>query len=211
MDRRVVHGCTTQRAQEVHCHFMLLSGGRLDDFLAINEDVFKEAVKLFYANLSISEALKGIKPVLKSFLLGTPIGFTLSTLYEILNLPKKCDHVYLSAYDKLPSFGEYKFKIYSLISIDGEKPNTATRLKPDFPIISEWCIGNDVHQEVGKTFSTSSSPFLVLPHHLLEDIGRSHYLRVYACHPSRYHRPYPTVIQTLSFLWDASHAGVYSF
>lgn len=66
------------------------------------------------------------------FLLGTPIEFSLSNLYEILNLHNRGAYLYLSAYDKFPAFGESESKIYSLILVGGNKPNTATALKPIF-------------------------------------------------------------------------------
>lgn len=55
-----------------------------------------------------------------------PIEFSLSTICEILDLLNEDNQVYLFTYDRLPAFGKYESNVFSLILIDGEKPNIAT-------------------------------------------------------------------------------------
>lgn len=62
-------------------------------FLNMKEDVYEEAVRLSYANMSIPDVSEGIEPILRSNLLRTPIEFSLSTLCEKFDLPNKCDLV----------------------------------------------------------------------------------------------------------------------
>lgn len=66
-----------------------LSRFGLNHFLDIEEDVFKEAVRINYANLTVPEVLEGTEPIFNSHLLGTLIEFSLSTIYELLTLPKE--------------------------------------------------------------------------------------------------------------------------
>lgn len=56
----------------------------------LNEDVvYKDAVKLFYANMFVVDASD---PTIQSLVLGTQIEFNLEHLYQILNLPKLMPH-----------------------------------------------------------------------------------------------------------------------
>lgn len=55
---------------------------------------------------------------------------SLSTHYEILDLLKEADHVYLSTFNKLTAYDGSKSEAYYLMSINGEKPYTVIFLKP---------------------------------------------------------------------------------
>lgn len=85
-----------QNVPEVHCFFSLISCFRLDPFLDIKEDVYNEAIKLFYPNLVCLEVPEGTQPITRSHLLKTPIEFSFSTFSEILELPNEGDHVFRS-------------------------------------------------------------------------------------------------------------------
>lgn len=104
--RNIVHGRIVQDIPEIRYHWALLSSFGLDDFLHIKEEVFEEAIKLRYAHLTVAEVPEGTETLLRSHLLGTLIKFSLSSLCEILNLRNEGDHVYLSAFDKLPAYGK---------------------------------------------------------------------------------------------------------
>lgn len=102
--------------------------------------MFEEAAHLFYANMTIPEVPGGTDSIIRSNLLETLIEFSLFDLCEILDLPKEGDYVYLMAFDHLPAYGKIESEVYSLISVNGEKPKTATGLKPDFRVISKWFV-----------------------------------------------------------------------
>lgn len=103
---KVVHERTIQMCPEVPCHLFLLSRFELDRFLDIDDVVDQEDVKLFYGNIVYLEVLRGIEPILRSHLLGTPIEFSLSNHHEILDLPNEGDHAFFFACDKPPAFGK---------------------------------------------------------------------------------------------------------
>lgn len=132
---------TIQNAQEVRCHFALSLGSTWMISLT-SRRCFRGGHQNFLCQPQIPEVLEGTEPTLRSHLLGTLIEYFLSTIFEILDLPSEDDLIYLSSYDKLSSFGKSESEIYSLISVNGEKPNIATYLKPDYCVISKWFIRN---------------------------------------------------------------------
>lgn len=70
--------------------------------MSINEDVYEDAVCLFYANMTIPDVPEGTDPIIQSNLLGTQKEFILSDLCHI-DLPNVGDHVYLAAFDDFPA------------------------------------------------------------------------------------------------------------
>lgn len=101
-------------------------------------------------SLSWSRGRYSIHPPLHLF--NIPIEFLLCTFYEILDFPNDCDHVFLSAHDKLPGFNRTMSGVFSRIFISGEKTTTATHVKHDFHVISKWFTGNIVPRGSQKDF-----------------------------------------------------------
>lgn len=128
-------GFTIKNVPEVWCFFSLLFPFGLDRFLNIEKDVYEEAVKLIYANLVCPIVPEDTEPILVPALGNTYRVLPLH-LSEILDLPNEGDHVFLSAYGKLPGFSKIQSYVFSQISIDGDKNTSATRLKPDFASFS---------------------------------------------------------------------------
>lgn len=93
----------------------------LKEFLNIEEVVDPEAIKLFYANMSIVDR---DEPVIQSLILGTQIEFNVKHLCQILNLPMR--PLYLTAYEDLPACGRTNEEVHSIITNTVLKPKTAT-------------------------------------------------------------------------------------
>lgn len=200
VERNGMHGHTIQQAQELlPAHPPLSIWPR--QFLGLQRRCFQGVRQTFLRQLHHFRSAGRYITRSTSHLLRTLIEFSLSTLCEILNLPKEGDHIYLSAYDKFPAFGKSESKGYSLISVDGKKRNIATRRKPDFRVISKWFIGNVVpwrghndylhplqamflysYDQIGGSMSITSSLSLFVP-----------LTQVSVTTP-------PTIIQTLSSL-----------
>lgn len=73
--------------------------------------MYKEAVCLFYSNLSFPSISEGTKPILTSHLLDVHIQLSVSFICDILNLPNKGDS-YLSIVDKLSIVSKIIFEVY---------------------------------------------------------------------------------------------------
>lgn len=134
--------------------------------LSIHEDMYEEAVKLFYANLICPDMPEGTERIPNSHLLKTTIKFSLSTLSDTLRLPNGRNHVFLSVNDKLSAI----FKIESEVSLkvlssytDGGKTSNATHFKPKFHVISRWFIGNFVPPGGHKDFLHPLRPCSCMP------------------------------------------------
>lgn len=81
-NKNIVHELCIENVPKVRRYFALLSLYILENFLNIKENEYEESVRLFYPNLTIPDVAKGTKLILCSNLLGTPIEFSLSTLFE---------------------------------------------------------------------------------------------------------------------------------
>lgn len=58
--------------------------------------------------------------------LGTQIGFNLSLLRQIMDLPNVSEHCYVTAFDYLPTYDRTESEVYTAISLIGRKFKTLT-------------------------------------------------------------------------------------
>lgn len=92
----------------------------------------------------IPDVPKDTEPILRSNLIETPIELSLSLLFvKSLTVLMK-GPLYLTANDKLLAYGRSESEIYSLTSVNNEKPRTSIGPKPDFRVSSKWFIRNVV-------------------------------------------------------------------
>lgn len=157
--------CTIHNVPEVHCFFSLISCFGLDPFLNIKEDVYNEAVNLFYANLVCPEVPEVTQPITRSHLLKTPIDFSLSTFSEILELPNKGDHVFLSAHSKTKSN-----VFFSKSPLMVRKPPLLPPLNQIIESFPNGLLGILSFEEVSKTFSTPYRPYSCMPSLLIGNL-----------------------------------------
>lgn len=111
--------------------------------------MYKEAVKIFYANLVCLVVSEVTEPVLRSHLLDVPTEFFVSSLCDILGLHNEGDHVFLFSFLKLSTASKIESEIFTKVVssyIDCERVTTATQLNPDFRVICKLFIGNIVPQ-----------------------------------------------------------------
>lgn len=98
-----------------------------------------------------SRCIEDIGPILRSNLLGTPIEFSLSTLCETLELPNVGDLVYLMVYDNLLPYGKIQSELYSVISVNGEKPcfshRSQTQFLHHFHMVYQKCCPQGGHND----------------------------------------------------------------
>lgn len=97
---KVVHGCFVQPSPEVFISSLLVHFGWVP-FLYILEDVYEEAVRLFYYKFCCLAISEGEEPILKSHSLN--VELSVSSYCDMLNLPKESDSVFFSSLDKLLS------------------------------------------------------------------------------------------------------------
>lgn len=83
--------------------FTLLFQFGWEPFHSISEEIYKLDV-LLYANYSCPQFFKVNKIVFKSFVLGVPFVFSLSSPCYILKLPNKGDSIFLSSNDRFDLF-----------------------------------------------------------------------------------------------------------
>lgn len=101
----------------VYSGFPLLQAYYIEKFLFLDVLSFPEAVRLFYANMTISN---GVESGICSYVLRNPIEFSLALLFVILNLLNIGNHCYLFANVDLPAFGTSVKEVYLLYGFFAE-------------------------------------------------------------------------------------------
>lgn len=80
------------------CSFSLPIHFEWELYHCISEDVYELAMKifldLFYENLYYLDLPEGTEPILRFYVLNVSIKFSVSSLYNMLNVPNEGDYVF---------------------------------------------------------------------------------------------------------------------
>lgn len=71
--RNIVEGYVIQDVTHILWHIVLLTNYGFDKFFSIKEGVYQEAIRLFYANMTVPDVPDGTDPIIQSNLLRSHI------------------------------------------------------------------------------------------------------------------------------------------
>lgn len=105
---------TLLKSRHIRHHFSRVVNYGLEDFLNIYKLVYKDVVRLFYANMTV---VNDTEPIIQSSVLETHIVQPLSSVSNHIELPNVSGHCYLTAFVDLPTYGRTELEVYTTITL----------------------------------------------------------------------------------------------
>lgn len=106
---KVIHDCSMKHSDVLSFFSPLIHFSR-EPFLSFLR-MYELTVCLVHLNLYCPEVLEGEESVLWSYILNVPIELSVSSLCDMLNLPKKCEHVFLYVFHKFALLSKTNFEV----------------------------------------------------------------------------------------------------